>query len=248
MWRAVFGIGLGAVVGCSGAGRSEGAATGTLGMALTATGSSGATYRLSNATIAIGGPVMQTIAPPPDSPSFTVPLPSGPYTALLQSGWFLEKSQGMGFAAVNAQLLSPNPTNFVINPNLTTNLVYQFSTDGTVINIGNGNLAVSISVTETTGGGMACDPADPMSCGPGMWCEPFDNQGQPNPTCKPAGTVPVGQPCDQGPCVAGAECFLIDPATNLTQCLQLCTVGGPSTCPMGVECQPLQIGTVGVCF
>jgi sugar lactone lactonase YvrE len=146
------------VVACS-AGKQPGPdrkQAGTFQMSLVAT-TNGHTYRLRQALFHIDGPntlVLDSDAQP-DATALMATLDAGSYTATLTPGWFLERLAADGSAArVNATLASANPTSFTVTAGATASVAFAFSTDGTIVTVGQGQVAISVDVTENGGQGQ----------------------------------------------------------------------------------------------
>jgi len=98
-----------------------------------------------------------------------------------------------------------------------------------------------------------CDPFTNRGCASGMACYPFIEYPMGRcareiyrATCIPAGTQPVGAPCEgSNACVAGSSCF----ATGAgTRCLRLCRLDGAEPrCPRGSVCEPTDLPDFGAC-
>jgi sugar lactone lactonase YvrE len=155
----VFGV-LGA---CNGGAPSPnpgpGAQTGTFRMSLVST-ANGHTYRLRHATFLItpapglSNPTILDSETDPNATTLNTTLDAGSYTVLLAGGWSLER-QGPGDpVTVVATLTSANPAAFDITVGATTSVVFQFTTDGSVITIGEGMISISTQVTEVGGPGQ----------------------------------------------------------------------------------------------
>jgi hypothetical protein len=160
----------------------------------------------------------------------TAQLPTGQHQAAL-TYWALERDDGQGnFVRVNARLVSSQYTSFEILNGSTTTVSYQFETDGQIITVGSGGLAVAAEIEETA---PACVPLG-TDCGEGLWCPPSELTGAPL-ACRYAGSVEVGAPCG-GPadCVANSAC--IDFGAGPV-CAALCSAGEfESPCPNGGTC------------
>jgi hypothetical protein len=207
------------VVACSAQpdGQEEASSSGTVSMALS-TVTNGTQYRLHGATFTIAGPTATQLVTSDDPAQsvLTATLDVGSYTATLQSGWVLERSDGTSFVPVDATVVSANPATFQITDGGTTNLTYQFNTNGTIITIGTGTLNLSISVTETA---AICTVLG-AGCSAGNWCAPASIAGGTN-VCVGAGPLAVGEACDATVgCVANALCGDIGAGTV---CLMLCS-------------------------
>ena len=154
---------------------------GTLAMALTAQ-TNGTTYRLRNGMLQITGPTDLTVSTETD-PNLSVlatTLGTGNYSIELLDGWALEQldSSGVG-TTVEASLISSPVVNFEILANSTTSVLYQFQTNGVIVEIGTGTLSVSIDVVETTGSVGACDFILQTGCVSGEGCYLVDADGTP---------------------------------------------------------------------
>jgi hypothetical protein len=236
--RTTVAIGCLGLLGC-GAGDPDRA--GTLTMGLT-TSAGGALYRLVDVSILLNGPEFQFLGESnPDEDRLSVTLQAGAYSASLQS-WRLERQDSAGiFSAVKAELVSSSAQAFTIFDGTVTTLSYAFRTDGVSIKVGAGRLQVLATVEELA---PVCTVLGD-DCAAGAWCPPAELTGAPL-ACLPAGSAPVGQPCD-GPtsCVANASCYAADAGAL---CRALCTsahFGEP--CPSEGTCQPAGAG-YGVCL
>jgi hypothetical protein len=160
----------------------------------------------------------------------TAPLPTGQHQAVLWS-WALERDDGQGnFVRVNARLSSSQYASFEILNGSTTTVSYQFETDGQIITIGSGGLAVVPEIEETA---PVCAPLG-ADCGEGLWCPPSELTGAVL-ACRYAGSVEVGAACS-GPadCVANSSC--IDFGAGPV-CAALCSASEfESPCPNGGTC------------
>lgn len=209
---------------------------GELSMPLVTT-TNGHTYRLSGGFY-VSGPTSQLFAMG-DENELHVPLPPGTYFANLYNYTLARLDENGTYQPVQAQLTS-NFQNFTIYNNTTTTLSWDFTTDGVIIRVGNGNLDVNVDVTETR---PVCTVFG-TDCPDGTWCPPADLTGLPL-ACVSAGTVDLGEPC-AGPrsCAANASCYDFGGGPR---CAALCA---PElfglACPSGGTCT--QDGeTYGVC-
>jgi hypothetical protein len=139
-----------ATAGCSPSAVDAKAQTGNVGVKLTAT-VNGTTYRLQG-TFIVSGPTTTTLDTTlnPAAVTLTATLPVGNYAIALQDGWALQRLDPAGFVTVQASLVSPNPTAFSITAASTTDVVFQFSTDGTIVALTDGVLNVTIGVQNTS--------------------------------------------------------------------------------------------------
>lgn len=103
---------------------------------------------------------------------------------------------------------------------------------------------------------FTCDPFDGNGggCAVGEACKisieyPSEPCGQEiyGSYCAPAGTGQQGDDCsDAGvDCGAGFVCVITGSGT---QCVQLCKVDGPSGCPSGLVCEPIDVKGFGGCL
>ncbi len=208
----------------------EVAEVGQLRMALTATSSLGATYRLADAQFRITGPTTTTFDAGPflDDEFATIDLSIGPYEIQLLSGWTLEKlGDDNVFTPVVAGRAGSAFRSFVVNEGETTEVSYSFRTASDEVTFGMGELAVGITVQEIPsawtclpgyydaddgcdcGCGVpdpdcAADPGGPLyGCETGQTCTEWG-------TCEGAfcgdGNVDAGEACDDGNDVNGDGC------------------------------------------
>ncbi|MBM4358495.1 MAG: hypothetical protein FJ096_10350 [Deltaproteobacteria bacterium] len=100
-----------------------------------------------------------------------------------------------------------------------------------------------------------CDPfaLDGGGCLAGEACQiyvqyPSEPCGQEiyGSACVPAGTGVQGEGCMGGQdCGAGFVCVITGSGT---QCVQLCKLDGPSGCPSGLVCEPIDVKGFGGCL
>lgn len=116
--------------------------TGTVGVSLVGHGMSGAVYRLRDATITVSGAsptVVWNTEDDPDRTSLSADVNIGDYSAALAPGWRLERIvMGQPPVDVVAQLISPNPAAFSVEPMERTEVAFRFATDGTVVDMSQG--------------------------------------------------------------------------------------------------------------
>jgi hypothetical protein len=160
----------------------------------------------------------------------TLQLPTGQHQASLWN-WALERDDGLGnFVPVNANLVSSPYVNFEILNGSTTSVSFQFETDGEIITVGSGGLAVTAEVDELA---PVCVPLG-GDCGEGLWCPPAGLTGAPL-ACRYAGSIEVGSACGSPvDCVANSSC--VDLGLGPV-CAALCSgeeLG--ATCPSGGSC------------
>jgi hypothetical protein len=215
--------------------------TGTLNVALTGN-ANGITYRLRNALFEISGPASGTLDSEidPDAPELVLALPVGQYQVFLRTGWALERVDAGGAVPVQAVLISPNPAVADVIGGSRANTLFRFQTDDTIVDIGQGELAISIAVDVVGGGGGGvCDATNPASCPPPDACY-LTGAGE---MCLPAGSAPPGAACTApNECSPGFTCA--DLGTGPV-CTEVCTLGG--LCSEGSVCQDVGLGAVGVC-
>src|SRR6185295_17121852 len=137
------------------------------------------------------------------------------------------------FVHVDANLLSSSYVSFEILNGSTTTVAFRFETDGQIITVGSGGLAVTAEIDERA---PVCAPLG-TTCGEGLWCPPAELTGAPL-ACRYAGSVEVGAACG-GPadCVANGSC--IDFGAGPV-CAALCSGAEfDSECPSGGVCTPV---------
>jgi len=162
----------------------------------------------------------------------TAQLPTGQHQASLWN-WSLERDDGSGnFVPVNAELVSSSWVGFEILNGSTTTISFQFQTDGEIITVGSGGLAVAAKIEERA---PACVPLG-ADCGEGLWCPPTELTGAPL-ACRLAGTVELGASCGSpADCVGNSSC--IDSGTGPV-CTALCSSADfGSPCSDGEICTP----------
>ncbi|WP_437876201.1 hypothetical protein [Sorangium sp. So ce513] len=211
----------------------------------------GRVYRLSNALFTIEGPIVTYLSSSdrPDETVLSAALPTGDYRGFLEPGWVLERYEGDTFVPVQAALISPNPAGFTIFDGATTELVYRFQTDGTIITIGNGQLDISIEVTEVGGG--TCTPLG-AGCPEPAWCVPGELLGG-APICYPSGDIPVGGVCQfdgSALCAPNSLCGDLEGTGGIFgTCIELCPpelLGAP--CASGGICADIGYTEFGICY
>jgi hypothetical protein len=162
LMMAVAGVGLAS--SCSSDGKSKAeqpsdtqAEAGSLSLALTARGESGALYRLRDAFFQVNDPnftffTQLSTENDPTASTLETTMPVGDFTITLFSGFSLEKVSPDGTTArVASTLLSPSSQSFHISPNEQTSVGYRFETNGEVVEFGQGRLIVELDVTERAG-------------------------------------------------------------------------------------------------
>jgi hypothetical protein len=98
-----------------------------------------------------------------DKASVQLTLQTGAYLIELAGGWTLERLSALGYEAVDAVLLSDNPTAFTIVDQQTTQVSFRCETNGDVANVGQGTLELSIQVAERAG--VKLEPGIAMEVG-----------------------------------------------------------------------------------
>lgn len=188
----------------------ENARFGALGLRLrTETGDD--VYRLNRAHFDLTGPEVLTLSTEdePNTDSIRASLGVGDYQINLRSGWRLEREFAMGFSPVAATLTSPNPSDFSIIESQTTSVVFAFETDGRVVSFGEGEVNLTIQVTEGSPGcGLGSEPAaeGPCRCLVGAVepCEEhpgLDGLGACRAGARQCLPAPDGQGSDWGACL-----------------------------------------------
>ena len=261
MKRSLFGMGAWLVVcasiptlvvGCGDAVVESESATGTMSVALTGVGSTGAVYRLRNGVFKITGKATATASSEDnvDAPVIQLELKAGGYLANLVTGWTMEKQNDDGtFANVKAVLVSTNPLPFEIIDQQLTPVTFQFKAGDDVVQLGNDLAAIGIAVDDC---GMGCGPVDQDGDG---WPEPEDCDDT-NPQVSPSSPEQcfdmldnncdglIDEFCNCGPEVCGDGidnscdgqvdegcCMPGDPA-----CTPACTLVTQQGCPAGTSC------------
>lgn len=138
----------------------------------------GITYRLSGAFFDVTGPETVTLSSDadPDAVAIQHTLTAGDYSIQLREGWQLERRSpvDMEFDAINAELVSDDPLSFTIIDEEQTDVIYSFETDGTLVNLAEGDLNVGIDVTNTGAPPNVAitSPADGAVLTPALDCDP----------------------------------------------------------------------------
>jgi hypothetical protein len=166
----------------------------------------------------------------PDESVLSTELATGRYQAYVQN-WSLQRDDGFGnFVPVQAELISSSYVEFEILNGSATTVSFQFETDGQIITIGSGGLAVVAKVAERA---PVCIPLGD-DCGEGRWCPPSELIGAPL-ACRDAGLVELGLACGSpAECVANSSC--IDFGAGPV-CAALCSSAEfDAACPSGGVC------------
>ncbi len=133
--------------------------TGSFRLALVSS-ANGHTYRLRHATFLItaapgsGAPTILDSEADPAATALSATLDAGSYTVRLVDGWSLERQGSGDPVTVVATLISPNPAAFDVTAGSTTSVVFRFTTDGSVVTIGQGTVSITTEVTEPGGPGQ----------------------------------------------------------------------------------------------
>jgi hypothetical protein len=225
--------------GCSSdtpAHEEEIASTGTLSMPLVTT-TNGHTYRLTG-TLYVSGPVYTWFDLGGDE--ITANVPTGDYSVYLNSYELRELDDAGIYQPIQANLLSSYSQRVTVYNQTTTTVTYEFETDGIIVKIGAGNLAVDVKVTERP---PLCTILG-SDCGEGSWCAPPELTGQAL-ACVGAGSAAPGEACSSPhDCGANSSCY--DFGTG-AECVALCGADTFDTaCPGGGVCTA-QGKTYGVC-
>jgi hypothetical protein len=138
-----------AALGATACSSDDAGRAGTIELSLIGQASSGAVYRLRDAelTIAPAGLVFHT-EDDPDRSVISARLPAGLYTLGLADGWRLERVTGSGAETVFAVLTSEDPQPFDVVPGERTPVVLQFRADGQSVQLGEGDVDISIGVDD----------------------------------------------------------------------------------------------------
>jgi hypothetical protein len=249
--QAMLLVGILVGIGQVGCGRLKPAGepvAGTVSLALTATGVSGAVYRLRSATFSITGPENKTLPSPidPTDPlaQLTQSLLPGAYQIALADGWKMWRIPTTGDPAqVPANLISAKMVALSVASSQDTKVNFQFDVLGE--SPVPGTVTIGIGVTETDGGSDAAvtpDGASDASVTPDV----------PAGAVCGNGVVEVGEQCDSAAAFASNTCnsttcqnipavcgnFMIQPGeqcddgpTGSLTCTATCmTVGAASTC------------------
>jgi hypothetical protein len=177
----------------------------------------------------------------PDETRLQIELPTGSHTAALYA-WTLEQDDGNGeYRPVNAELISSYAVAFEVLNGSTTTISFQFETNGQVITVGAGALAVSAEVTELP---TACTPFGD-DCGEGAWCPPSGLTGA-YLACRAAGPLDLGESCSSpADCPSNSTFSELDGAPS---CVALCESSDVSSpCESGGVCQA-KASDYGLCI
>ncbi len=130
---------------------------GSLRVGLWGEGASGARYHLSDAGFHITGDGVEalvTAADEPDgTPSLSIPLAAGHYELELLPGWEVYRGS-IGDpqpAQVVADLITPNPVEFAVADNFSTEVTYMFEIEGDLVPMSDGTLDIDVEFQEDDG-------------------------------------------------------------------------------------------------
>jgi hypothetical protein len=101
-----------------------------------------------------------------------------------------------------------------------------------------------------------CDPLAPQpgGCAVGEACYPYVEYPSPGDPCgveaygaicSTPGSGTQGSPCDYEQCAAGFICVV---SGQGTQCIALCSLAHPGSCPDGMVCEPIDVPGYGGCL
>lgn len=151
-----------ATVACSAEmGAEEKADVGVLQMELSSTVGA-RVYTLENANFRVQGNGVDLWLNGNDVDVIQQDLAPGDYTITLQDFWRIDRTDGGITEEVPAVLTSPNPVAFTITESEITPVVYSFEAGDGVISFGNGQLQVSVDITENNGN-VACVAKSPWN-------------------------------------------------------------------------------------
>ncbi|HUQ07694.1 MAG TPA: hypothetical protein VM261_34605 [Kofleriaceae bacterium] len=140
--RALAALSLAALASLSGCFEAEDDVdTGTVNINLIGQGTSGAVYRLRDATITVEGPAPTVwhTEDDPDRTALSANVVPGSYSATVAPGWRLERVlPGMPAVDVTATLTSPNPFPFTVAPQERTSVPLRFAVEGDVVDMTSG--------------------------------------------------------------------------------------------------------------
>ena len=156
------------LVACAPPSAEQSAGRASLG--LRATSTEGNSYRLRDAEFQIGtaDSVLITVSSEadPDAPAIVVSLDPGAYLVELLDGWRLERSDADVWVDVQAELVPPQIVPVDVVSDATTQVVFRFLTDGTIVSTDDGTISIGIEVQECACDDDnvctddSCDPAD----------------------------------------------------------------------------------------
>ncbi len=238
-------FGAASVAACSSDDAQGESQIGTVSVKLVGTSTSGASYRLRNGEFTVTGAAAAAFSTEsdPDAASIAVTLPPGAYELGLADGWYLEKLVGGAYSQVNATLTSANPSPFSITSQSTTGVVLQFSSDGEIIQMGDGTLDVSINVDDLNCavGQVVCNGAcvsvtsDASNCGScGNACASTPPSSCVNGICVADNCSVAGQVDCDGATANGCETSTVSDVANCGACANVCPAqGGTPSCTNG---------------
>ena len=132
--------------------------TGSMRMALAATGPDGATYRLRSALFEVSGAAKVSLdsESDPSANVLSTEVPAGDYDVMLNDGWYIEREANGQVGPVNAVLTSVNPQHASLASQGPSDVVFTFDVNNLPVVFSPGKLNVRIEV-------LACDGS------PGQW-------------------------------------------------------------------------------
>ena len=153
IWAAILGLTFDRWWGARAA-RTSGSARGARGDGADGIGASGARYRLHNGTFAISGNSTVTVSTDTDpaAGAIVLELRVGPYFALLEEGWSLQREvagKPGEFETVEAMLTSMNPQLFEVLEHQVSLVRFAFMAAGEVVELSHGRAVITIDVTDT---------------------------------------------------------------------------------------------------
>ncbi len=161
-----------ALVALSACGKSPGAETGRINVALLGQAASGTQYRLRTAIITVQGPSSTLFFNTEDDPNRTAlsaTVPVGGYDAFLQEGWRLERVTAGGTGIqVQAELLSVNPQFFDVANGVATTVALRFRAGNDTVVMDEGSFDIVIDVEEGNIAGALCTTQ--LDCSSGQTC------------------------------------------------------------------------------
>jgi hypothetical protein len=131
----------------------DSAPTGSMRMALVASGPDGVSYRLRNALFDISGPTALSLdsESDPDASVLATSVPAGSYQIGLEDGWYVEQIDSGRVLTVNAVLMSANPQAATLTSGGTSDVVFVFQVNNLPVRFSPGTLDVAIEVVECDG-------------------------------------------------------------------------------------------------
>jgi hypothetical protein len=203
-------------------------------LALTGSSTSGAIYRLRDGVIELNGPESKVVSTERDldASSILVTLIAGDYEADLKVLWYLEKFDptSMTWGRVAADLLTPLPLSFFVIEDSTTGIVFEFRSDGEIIEMKPGEVNITIAVDDSprpaTNCREVCRDAAVLECASHDECPKFCNADERiDERCKPFAIEYVdcraGIPGSEYSCIADVPIPMVcqDEFVQIRKCL-----------------------------